>query len=38
MGWLALCGLAEAEFLVLPELVHIEVAVGFERVLIGFDS
>ena len=38
LGWAGLCGFAEAGFLVLPEVVHVEVAVGFEPVLVGFDS
>jgi hypothetical protein len=28
MGWLGLGGLAEGGFLVLPEIVHVEIAVG----------
>ena len=37
-GWLESCGLAELHFLVLFEIVHIEIAVGFESVLVGFDG
>jgi hypothetical protein len=37
-GWLESCGLAELDFLVLFEIVHIEIAVGFEPVLVGFDG
>ena len=37
-GWLGSCGLAELNFLVLFEIVHIEVAVGFEPVLVGLDG
>ena len=37
-GWLESCGLAELNFLVLFEIVHIEIAVGFEPVLVGFDG
>ena len=37
-GWLESCGLAELNFLVLFEIVHIEVAVGFEPVLVGLDG
>jgi hypothetical protein len=36
-GLAGLCGLAEVGFLVLPEVVHIEVAMGFEPILVGFD-
>ena len=32
MGWLGLGGLAEGGFLVAPEIVHVEIAVGFEPV------
>jgi hypothetical protein len=32
------CGLAEADFLVLAEIVHVEVAVGFEPVFVGLDG
>jgi hypothetical protein len=38
MDWLGLCGLAEVGFLVLLEIVHVEVAVGFEPVFVGFDG
>jgi hypothetical protein len=38
MGWLGSCGLAEVDFLVLPEIVHVEVAVGFEPVFVGLDG
>ena len=31
-------GLAEVDFLVLLEIVHAEVSVGLEPVLVGFDS
>ena len=37
-GWLESCGLAELNFLVLFEIVHIEIAVGFEPVLVGLDG
>ena len=37
-GWVESCGLAELNFLVLFEIVHIEVAVGFEPVLVGLDG
>ena len=37
VGWSS-CGLAELNFLVLFEIVHIEVAVGFEPVLVGLDG
>ena len=37
-GWLGSCGLAELNFLVLFEIVHIEIAVGFEPVLVGLDG
>ena len=37
-GSLESCGLAELDFLVLFEIVHIEIAVGFEPVLVGFDG
>ena len=37
-GWLESCGLAELDFLVLFEIVHIEIAVGFEPVLVGLDG
>jgi hypothetical protein len=33
-----LSGLAELSFLVLLEVVHVEIAVGFEPVLVGFDG
>jgi hypothetical protein len=36
VGWL--CGLAEVGFLVLPEMAHVEVAVGLEPVFVGLDS
>ena len=36
--WAGSCGLAQLGFLVLLEIVHVEVAVGFEPVLVGFDS
>jgi hypothetical protein len=35
---LALCGLAELGFLVFLEIVHVEVAVGLEPVLVSFDG
>ena len=38
MGWLGLSGLAEVHFLVLLEIVHIKIAVGFEPVLVGLDG
>ena len=38
MGLLGLGGFAEVGFLVLPEVVHVEVAVGFEPVFVGFDG
>jgi hypothetical protein len=37
-GWLESCGLAELNFLVLFEIVHIEIAVGCEPVLVGLDG
>ena len=37
-GLAGLGGLAEMGFLVLPEIVHVEVAVGFKPVLVGFDG
>ena len=39
-SWLGLgsCGLAEVGFLVFPEIVHIEVAVGFEPVFVCLDG
>jgi hypothetical protein len=37
-GWLESCGLAELNFLVLFEIVHIEIAMGFEPVLVGLDG
>ena len=37
-GWLESCGLAELNFLVLFEIVHIEIAVGFEPVLVRLDG
>jgi hypothetical protein len=37
-GWLESCGLAELDFLVLFEIVHIEIAMGFEPVLVGLDG
>ena len=37
-GWLGSRGLAELNFLVLFEIVHIEVAVGLEPVLVSFDG
>ena len=37
-GWLESCGLAELNFLVLFEIVHIEIAVGCEPVLMGLDG
>jgi hypothetical protein len=37
-GWLESCGLAELNFLVLFEIVHIEIAVGFEPILVGLDG
>ena len=37
-GWLESCGLAELDFLVLFEIVDIEIAVGFEPVLVGLDG
>ncbi len=38
MAWLGLSGFAEVGFLVLPEIVHVNVAVGFEPILVGFDG
>ena len=38
MAWAGLGGLAELGFLVLLEIVHVEVAVGLEPVLVGFDG
>jgi len=38
MGCLMSCGLAEVDLLELPEVIHVEVAVGFEPVLAGFDG
>jgi hypothetical protein len=38
IGWLGLGGLSEVKFFVLPEIVHIEVAVGFEPVFVCFDG
>jgi hypothetical protein len=35
---LGLGGLAELGFLVLPEIVHVEVAMGLEPVLLGLDG
>jgi hypothetical protein len=35
---LVLCGLAEVGFLVLLEIVHVEVTVGLEPVLVSFDG
>ena len=37
-GLAGLGGLAEVGFPVLPEIVHVEIAVGLEPVLMGFDS
>ena len=37
-GYLGLCGLAEDGFLMLSEIVHVEVAVGFEPVFMGLDG
>ena len=37
-GLTGLCGLAKVGFLVLPEVVHVEVAVGFEPVFVGLDG
>ncbi len=37
-GLAGLGGFAEVGFLVLPEVVHIEVTVGFEPVLVGLDG
>ena len=37
-GLVGSCGLAELNFLVIFEIVHIEVAVGFELVLVGLDG
>jgi len=37
-GWLESCGLAELSFLMLLEVVHVEIAVGFEPVLVGLDG
>jgi hypothetical protein len=37
-GWLESWGLAELNFLVLFEIVHIEIAVGCEPVLVGLDG
>ena len=36
--WAGLCGLAVLGFLELLEIVHIEVAVGLEPVLVSFDG
>jgi len=33
-----LCGFAEVRFLVLPEIVHVEAAVGFKPVFVGLDD
>ena len=33
-----LCGLAEFGFFALFEIVHVEIAVGFEPVFVGFDG
>ena len=38
MDWLGLCGLAEVGLLELPEIVHVEVAVGFEPIFVGLDG
>jgi hypothetical protein len=37
-GLAGLCGLAEVGFFVLPEIVHVEIAVGFEPVFVGLDG
>ena len=37
-GLAGLGGFAKVGFLVLPEVVHVEVTVGFEPVLVGFDG
>ena len=38
-GWLTgLCGLAEVGFLELPEIVHVEVAVGLQPIFVGLDG
>ena len=37
MAWLGLGGLAEVGFLVLPEIVHVEIAVFLEPALMGLD-
>jgi hypothetical protein len=36
--WAGLGGLAELGFLELLEIVHIEISVGLEPVLVGFDG
>jgi hypothetical protein len=38
VDWLVLCGFAKVGFLVLSEVVHVEVAVGFEPVFVGLDG
>jgi hypothetical protein len=38
MDCVGLGGLAEVDFLVLLEVVHIEVAVGLEPIFVGFDG
>ena len=37
VSW-GLGGFSEVSFLVLPEVVHVEVAVGFEPVFVGLDG
>ena len=37
-GLAGLSSLAEVGFLVLPEVVHVEVAMGFEPVFVGLDG
>jgi hypothetical protein len=37
-GMAGLCGFAEVRFLVLPEIVDVEAAVGFKPVFVGLDG
>ena len=37
LGW-GLSGLSQLSFLMLPEIVHVEVSVGLEPVFMGFDG
>lgn len=38
MAWPMSCGLAEVGFLVLPEIVRVDVAVGFEPDFVGLEG